>query len=155
MNSDTPTGFDYFTLGVAALGVLLGGASLLWQIVLFRLTGSRVKLLTIRAVAAIDAQTTVRLVGIRAANKGRTPVAVTGIGFLPQGTDHQLTLLWPRLFGGPKLPHTLDTGQEASWLIPEDEVKQTLTENQWGPSIRAYVDLGTGKRAIARGGQDL
>jgi hypothetical protein len=39
--------------------------------------------------------------------------------------------------------------------VAEDEIKQTLTENQWGPKIEAYGDLGTGKRAIARGGQGL
>jgi len=154
LNPNAPTGFDYFTLGVAAVGVLLGGVSLIWQIIQFSLTGSRVRVATTRALA-IEPQANIRVVGIRASNRGRTPVAVTGIGFLPQGSDQKLALLWNRIYGGPELPHTLEPGQEANWAVTEDEIKRTLAENHWGPQVRAYVELGTGKRRTARRGEIL
>lgn len=154
MNRNTPTGFDYITLGVAVLGVVLGGLSLLWQIIQFKLTGSHVRVATTRALA-IESRASIKVVGIRASNQGRTPVAVTGIGFLPQGSDQKLALLWNRIYGGPQLPHTLEPGQEANWAVTEDEIKRTLAENYWGPEIKAYVELGTGKRRIATKGEKL
>ncbi len=65
---------------LGGLGVLLALASLVWQVISWRLSGSVVK---VRASAAIlgTLPTTTEAAVVAAVNKGRAPVSVTGWGF--------------------------------------------------------------------------
>jgi hypothetical protein len=144
LNSNEPTTLDYITLVIAVLGFGLAVASLAWQVVQFILTGSRVKVFTI-----LESWPEKTPIGVRARNVGRMGVAVTEVGFEPHGGFKSGDRLWRVILNGPLLPHTLEPGQEATWTFNEAEHRAFLVDKE-GRDARAYADLATGGRVVAK-----
>src|SRR4051812_15126384 len=134
MVAGQPTAYDYIGLAVASLGVLLGGASLIWNLFEFRLTGPHVKVtllfgavgpgglvskrepLTPNDMGNLASQGfTEPLVGVEVVNDGRSPTTVTrfscqvtgGFGFVKPG-----------LSINPELPCRIEPHTTTTFWIP-------------------------------------
>jgi hypothetical protein len=147
-----PTGLDYLTLAVAIFGAVTGAVALGVQIVSFLLSGPRVK---VSASANLHTGNGLWFLGISAANVGRSPVTIQGVGLKLEGDKHIPVGGFLPAYHGPDLPHRLEPGAEASWLVqPEPPLATARKEGERGV-VRVYANLATGKRVVSRDTQDL
>ncbi|HET6908041.1 MAG TPA: hypothetical protein VFH54_01780 [Mycobacteriales bacterium] len=110
-----PTGLDYLTLGVAIFGAVTGAVAIAVQVVQFTFSGPRVK---VNASANLHSANMLWFLGIGAANVGRAPVTVQSIGVQLGGGKHiPVGALIQPIYSGPPLPHRLEPGDEANWLV--------------------------------------
>lgn len=146
------TGLDYLTLTVAIFGAVTGAVALGVQVVSFVMSGPRVK---VAASANLHTGNSLWFLGIGAANVGRAPVTVQGIGVQLDGAKHIPIAAFLPAYAGPSLPHRLEPRAEASWLVqPEPLLETTQREGEAGV-VRVYVNLATGKHVVSHTKQDL
>lgn len=154
------------TLVTAIWGAVTGTAALVWGIWQFVLAGPRIEaeinqgrlegngLSYIHGGNVWDehqAQYPHPIVVIEARNKGRSPVDVTDVsvdlGKVSVGQK-------PYSLGdSPTLPHRLEPGSNALWLVDLEPVARATAVNvkvmKSDASARARIDLGTGKRVTS------
>ena len=128
------------TLFVAVVGVIVGGAGLLWQAYTHWSSGPRVKVVLAAEVGSPTGQFPAGMhLCLTVRNVGRMSAQITGYGFLIGEWD--ATQQHPV----PSLPYTLPAGHEVRWY----QACAGLT-SVGGPSdstpVTAYIDLGNGKR---------
>jgi hypothetical protein len=147
-----PTGLDYLTLGVAIFGAVTGAVAIGVQVVSFVVSGPRVK-----ATASANLHTGNRLwfLGICVANVGRAPVTIQGVGVQLSGNKHIPVGGFLRAYIGPELPHRLEPGAEASWLVQPEPLLETVRREGEQGVVRVYANLATGKRVFSGTKQDL
>ena len=156
------------TLGIAALGVVLGAASLGWQAATYFLTGGRIK--TTLKVGALSGAALVSLpankvtpdalqqmasqagrpvIAVEVRNVGRLPVTVArwsiksslGISFVPMADSI-----------GPALEHRLDIGESATWAVDlmnaftlAESSLEVLGKGEKWTRITGVVELADGR----------
>jgi hypothetical protein len=137
---------------IALLALLLSVASVLWQVVIWRYTGSFVKVDNHGKFEALPSGPPFGyLVAVVARNVGRVPVTVTGVSFkLRSGVS--LMTLFPEPWQGPATPHRLEAGDEVRWYAQEGKLLDGMTARPDTAEIVAEVFLATGKtvRAMRR-----
>jgi hypothetical protein len=161
-------------LAVAIVGVALAALSLGWQAATFALTGSRVKAelrhgaggmtnMVTGLPGAVDLNRmrsqglTTELIGVEVFNRGRLSVSVTAwrvkMGKVAVGAVGQAI--------GPDLPHRLEPGASATWVIPMQPVRAavaTSAEVLHTPNpdkVWVQLDLGTGRQVKAKGAMEV
>lgn len=139
------------TLTLAIIGTVLGVLNLLWNIRTWVASGPRVKVTVSNDFPVAGPEIGDLHVGINAANTGRSPITVTGVGIeLPSNENMVITGL-PRF--STTLPHRLEPGSSAAWHVPADEVWQICKERGYSPSqLRPWVRLADDTKAYANRG---
>jgi hypothetical protein len=148
-------GFQWLTAGIAVLGLVLAVASLVWQIITWRLTGSVVKIDLAYAFTVGGTMESTACFSITARNLGRLAVAIDswGLKLPPEGAT--MVTPNPRPWQGPPVPVTLEAGHSVTWYMVRDEIIGELRAHfAPGVQVRGMVRTGTGemivsKRAIA------
>jgi hypothetical protein len=136
---------------VSSLALALSIISLGWQVWTWQLSGAVVRVELSHAYPTYDdGHIGDHHLAVTANNAGRSSVQVTGWGL--QGRDGKTRLISPRPSPLSKpLPHTLEQGTSATWLVLADEIRRTSVAEGIRPKdLRAYVQLGNGKIARAR-----
>lgn len=136
-------------LSIVSIGISL--ASITTTVVLWRRSGARVKVTSATAymVFGSDMDSENPRISVEAANIGRAPVSVTGWGFQLPG-NATLVNLRPEAYQ-PTLPHRLEPGSSATWYMHARGVTEQLAERRVNPaSVRAFVQLGTGAKTLAK-----
>jgi len=140
---------------IAIVGLLLGLASLAWQVVSWVREGPRVTVWTqgVR-LTTFGAGTSGPLVAVRARNVGRGDVQVNSWGLEhPDGTGS----MFQPLPEGDHCPMTLIAGHEAVFLAPLDQYQKGYDGH--GAGAMPWVKLATGQtvtgKAIGRDGNEL
>ena len=143
-----PTTLDLITLVIAILGLVASVVALVWQVLSWRMSGSRVKVEGRHAVIVPDDEG-IHVLAVNAHNIGRIQVSVTGWGFsYPNKTHIPGHAYQPMAWINPKVPHTLEPGHSASWHLPIDVVKKAALDQGYDlpVSVVPLVHLGTGKQ---------
>ena len=131
---------------LSVVAIVMSSITLTWQIVSWRRTGAVVKVTAkLGFVPGLDGM----FVVIEASNSGRTAVTVTGYG-LRHPNNHDLIQL-DRVPLSAELPHRLEPGAEASWLMPMENVKATCAERGIRhQDLVGWVRLGSGGTVMAK-----
>ena len=141
------TSLDIVTLVIAVLALSASVGALVWAMVAWRLTGSWVK---VKATWSFNPDTRIEVIGIRARNVGRTPVSVIRWGFKLPDKRHIPGGMYQELWSGPRIPYRLEPGHSEGWRMPLDDIRKILaSEGLEGIKLRPYIELGTGKEAVA------
>ena len=160
--TDTVSGLDIATLVIAVAGLVTAAVSLSWQVVVHRLTGSRVRVELVMGALAGDAYVSgpaatfdpasliaqgfgPLVVGVRGRNVGRLAVDITHWDIYT-GDGFGYTL--PGYPLNPNLPHRLEPGSTVTFLYPIDHVRALITSKaaigKTDQRIRGALSLGTG-----------
>lgn len=135
-------------LVVALVGVVIASASLAWQVYSWRRTGPALKVSASNALVASGPRTGVNLIQVKAVNRGRSSLQVTGWGFqLPDGSAWFGARQYR--FSSP-LPTTLDGGHEAAFFVEEHALHDYLAN---GTPLIPFVNTSLGRvegRPISR-----
>ncbi len=160
---------DTVTLVIAVVGLVLSVASLTWQVSTFLLSGARVRC-ELRHVGVAPGRT---WASVPPRNPLRLPPELTEQGF----TDERLAVIarnvgrlpvsverYALMFGAginfgsvrpeshePQLPHRLEPGEQATWMLSLAEARDIVSHARKGPQ-RAWmtVELGNGKTVRTR-----
>lgn len=139
------------TLVIALLALLLSVASLVWQMLSWRYTGSFVKVDNhAKFVVLPSGPPHGYLVSVTARNVGRAAVTVTGMAFKLK-TGESLMSLLPEYWQGPATPHRLEAGDEVRWYAQHEKLLDGITGKPDEAEVVAEVFLATGKKATAGG----
>jgi hypothetical protein len=146
---------DVGTLLIAVAGVVLGGASLAWQIVAWRKSGPVVSVFVHEApffVRARDGEMAPRpdlgvTLTVNAVNTGRTAARIDSWGYALEngstGAKYDLT------FGEiPMLPCPLEPHQRCEFPFTRESLIEGMTPRKM-LTARGFVQLATGKRVYA------
>jgi hypothetical protein len=142
---------DVWARILAATGVVLALGSLLWQVVEWLLSGSRITVEPARVGIAATVPGSTEVIGFTVRNRGRSGTTVEMWGLLLP--DGRVMVFWtkPTGWSNPELPHSLASGTGATWTIPLEWVRQAAREETVSPvEVRPQVTLGTGKKKAAR-----
>lgn len=131
---------------VGALGLLVAGISLGWQIVSFLLTGIRLKVETKQMTMTWGAgRPHEAVVMVTARNVGRQAVSVSSCWLrLPDGSS--LFSVNPHPMN-QRLPYTIEPGHHLDFLYGEDDLLAGEVEEL---VVRGGFSLATGKVAISK-----
>ncbi len=154
--ADGPTTFDYFTLGIAAVGAVSGLAAIGATSMQGWLSGPRLK---VTAGTALGGDTKARFyLSVNVENRGRTAASVPGVNLRVEGhEDKNLLLGMLRTQGhaaGPPFKHRLDPFESETWLVEVEPLIQNLREEGLPTRVRPFLNVG-GKRVQARRPVDL
>jgi hypothetical protein len=147
--SDAMSALDITTLVLAIIGVVAAGASLIWQVVSWRLTGPVVRVEIGTAIPVMAGQLGPDMVYVKAINIGRAPVEVTGWGFrLPDGR----TIVGVDEHGaGPTGSFTLAGGHSEGWYMYPTTIMGGREAASGVPiALRGMVRLGTGREILSK-----
>jgi hypothetical protein len=166
------TSFQVLTLIIAIAGLALSLTALVWQIVSWLYTGSRVKVALSEAVI-LTPRGSMDVYAIMARNVGRTAVSITGWGLLlvpnrPSGSvlrrmasnyrprGNMIVVPNPVPWQGPRSPYTLDGQHSATWYVLKNDIAQEIDDDdRERRHLRGYVNLATGKSPVSRSRIDL
>lgn len=145
-----PTGI--IALVIALVGLVLSVISLTWQVLQWRLAGSRVKVETRLAVGVGGQPPLDKLIAITARNVGRTAISLTGWGLLDVRRDAHVPGHTMGVPMNPAMPVRLEPGTAQDFYMPLETTVTQLTEMGVLPAARlhGFVSLATGKRAKDR-----
>jgi hypothetical protein len=131
------------------VAIVLSVASLTWQIVSWRRSGSVVTVRVAQFFPVYDQGLGDLYTSVTAHNSGRAPVTVTGWGLrLPSGGTIVMTRNLPWF---SPLPYRLEAGAEGSWAISTDDVRASCAEhNVRYQDLRPFVKLGDGQTVTAK-----
>ncbi|GAB3081232.1 hypothetical protein [Micromonospora schwarzwaldensis] len=131
---------------LSVIAIVMSSITLTWQIISWRRTGAVVKVTAkLGFVPGLDGN----FVVIEASNSGRTAVTVTGYGLkCPDGGN---LIQFDRVPLSAEIPHRLEPGAEASWLMPIENVQAVCAERGVRyQDVVAWVRLGSGGTVMAR-----
>lgn len=138
------------TLTVAIVALFLSVASLVWQILSWRYTGSFVKVASqTKLITLPEGPPEGYLVSVIARNVGRAAVTVTGLAFKLRSGESLMTF-FPEYWQGPATPYRLESGDEVRWYAQEKKLLDGITGKPDRAEILAEVFLATGKRIRAK-----
>ena len=139
---------SWMALGVAIVGVVLAGGSLLWQYLSWRDSGPVIAVELGNGISTLgdELRPGYAVLIVTARNRGRAPVQVTGWGLrLPDGRD----AVQPRnLAFNPVTPATIEGGHHLQWLLPFPLLDHLVTAP--GFTARGWVRLATGDIRVSR-----
>lgn len=146
------TGADIVAISIAVLGLVLSTISLTWQVVQWKLAGSRVKVETRLAMGIGGQPLYDKLLMITARNVGRTAISLTGWGLLHADRDAHVPGHTMDVPFNPAMPVRLEPGTAQDFYMALEPTVRQLTEMGVLPAARLYgfVSLATGKRAADR-----
>ena len=144
---------------------MLSVASLCWQVAQHRLSGPRVQAELLWGGVAHDRAVTGPIRGtmeafrhtgvdtavfaIKGRNQGRLPIDITGFKVEMRG-GYGYSL--PGWHPNPTLPHRLESGSEATFFVPLEEVQRAIKVFGEGRrvQIRGHLDLASGNPAYSK-----
>ena len=136
------------TLTLAIIGTVLGILNLFWNMRTWRLSGPVVAVTVNNAFPTYGRDIGEHHVGINAANTGRAPVTVAGMGIELPSRENML-IIEPTAFSTP-LPHRLEPGSSADFYILADQVRKIARERGYSPGqLRPWVSLADGSKVFA------
>lgn len=137
------------TLIIATLGLVLAVVSLVWQVVAWSFTGSRIVVQTRYAYGVVERQLQGKYASITARNVGRTAASITGWGLQLPG-DESVVSMSPSPMNTP-VPVTLEPGHEQSWYLYLPDIQETLRSSGGGNvEVPGFVNVGTGRRVLSK-----
>jgi hypothetical protein len=133
--------------------IILGGASLGWQVLTWRQSGPVVVVTATQAFPTYGHGASSSIgdphVDVSAQNKGRSPVTVKNWG-LKLADGRNMAILEPASWSA-KLPYRLEPGDSASWYADTESVKRSCAANGIRyQDLIAYVSLGDGRTVQAK-----
>ncbi len=142
--ADGATTFDWFTLGVAAVGAASGIGALGATWGLFVLSGPRLKLTTSLGVGG---NTEARFyLSVLIENRGRTAASIPGVSLRIEGAEDQhipIGMLQQQgTAWGPDFRARLEPFSSETWLIEVDPIIRTLREQVLSTRVRAFCRFG-------------
>ncbi|MEU4237930.1 hypothetical protein [Actinoplanes sp. NPDC026619] len=131
---------------LSVVAIVMSTITLTWQIVSWRRTGAVVKVVAKQGfVPGLNGT----FVVIEASNSGRTAVTVTGYGLRSPDGNNLIQL--DRVQLSAEIPHRLEAGAEASWLMPMGNVQGTCAEQGIRhQDLVGWVRLGSGGTVMAK-----
>jgi hypothetical protein len=143
------SGLETVTLGIAVAGVLLGAASLAWQIISWRREGPQVRVEAGFAFPTYGAKLGNGHARITARNLGRSAIGLNACGYELPDKLGTVPITQPASFS-TALPCTLQGGHQADFYVEAHEFRGRLRAIPFSGRIRAYVDVATGERVHSR-----
>jgi hypothetical protein len=132
------------TLCIALLALAVSGGALIWQIVSWRRSGPRVRVVRIQGIGVGTLDPT-WFIGVQAKNSGRLETEVQQFGFrLPN--DKTITSLQNYIGQPVLLPKALPAGGTVSVQYSAQGVREALNrDGHSGKRARPFVDTGHGR----------
>jgi hypothetical protein len=136
------------TLALAIIGTVLGVLNFLWTLRTWVKSGPQVKVTISNDFPVAGPDIGDLHVGINAANTGRAPITVTGVGIELPSKENMIVPGLP--YFSATLPYRLEQGSSAAWHIPADQVWRVCKERGYSPSrLRPWVRLADGRKVYA------
>ncbi|GAA2845478.1 hypothetical protein Acy02nite_46920 [Actinoplanes cyaneus] len=133
-------------LSIIAIG--MSTVSLGWQIVSWRRSGALIRATVNQALVGHEG---IWCTNVTARNLGRMAVSVTNWGYQLPGRKAGNIFMTRPLPISPTLPHRLEAGAEVSFYMETDAIQQVCKQKGLPyQRVRAWVDLGDGRRIKAR-----
>ncbi len=135
---------------VSYLGAATGILSLLWQIVSWRRSGSRVRVASKHALPILPRGPDSWYLTVEARNAGRLAVTVDSWGFsMGRRRGNIVPLRHEPWFD--RVPLRLEPGASATFGMPADEVRRLAQEQGVSlAQLKPWVSLGDGSRVVSR-----
>lgn len=156
MPGQGPTTLQIVTLILGIIGSGTGLIALCWNITQFMLGGHRIKVYATYGCEIDGDQlraTPPKIVAtpnitVRIANIGRAPVTVRDLDICPVGSGKS-SVSWTQ-WKGPSLPHRLEQGSEAHWLLRDvPTLEGMLRAGNHNLACRMGAVLATGRTVLS------